>query len=166
MRLPHSRRMPGRRRSSAPEGRPWHIAAVTAGAGLAVTWSLTTHSAAGDEVAPALPADVVHQLSMSVRLGGLPVPARVLLRSGDLIGTHLAVPRFSRTARICTAPSTVTGIYQSRRRVGTPSALFATTHGGLPIEQPAMVVVEAVLGAVIRTSEVDQVVPRTPAGAR
>jgi copper transport protein len=128
-----------------------HITAVLAmGTGLAVTWSVATHSAVGGEVALALPADVVHLLSMSLWLGGLPVLLGVLLRSGDLIGIRLAVPRFSRTALICVGLLVMTGTYQAWREVGGPSALLGTTYGRVLLAKLAVVVVLVGLGAVAR----------------
>ncbi|WAL65435.1 CopD family protein [Amycolatopsis cynarae] len=133
------------------EGRGRHIALVCAAAvALAVTWSLATHSAAGSEVALALPADVVHLTAMSAWIGGLPVLLGVLLRSGDLIGIRLAVPRFSRIAVIAVALLVVTGTYQAWRQVGGPSALFGTTYGGVLLAKLGVVVVLVALGALAR----------------
>jgi copper transport protein len=121
-----------------------------AGAALAVTWGLANHNGAGAQIALALPADVVHLLAMSVWLGGLPALLGVLLRSGDVAGMRIAVPRFSRTALICVAVLVVTGTYQAWRAVGTPAALFGTTYGTLLVVKLGAVVVLVALGALAR----------------
>lgn len=133
-----------------PRTRCWRAGAVLgASALLAVTWSLATHSASDSEGVLALPADMVHLVSMSVWIGGL-VALVVLLRSGDVSAMRAAVPRFSRTAGICVALLVVTGVYQAWRQVGTPSALFGTTYGVLLTGKLGAVIVLVGFGALAR----------------
>jgi len=120
------------------------------GAALAVTWGLANHSGAGTWVVLALPVDTIHLLAMSVWLGGLPVLLGVLLRSGDIPGMRIAVPRFSRTALVCVGVLVATGTYQAWREVGTPAALFGTTYGLVLVAKLGMVAVLVVLGALAR----------------
>jgi copper transport protein len=123
---------------------------LAAGAALAVTWELANHSAAGTQVAVALPVGVAHLLAMAVWLGGLPVLIGVLLRSGDVAGMRVAVPRFSRAALVCVAVLVVTGTYQAWRAVGSPAALFATTYGLVLVAKLGLVGVLLLLGVLAR----------------
>lgn len=142
------------RRSPAveyPRGRARAGAAVLGtGAVLAATWSLANHSVAGAQVALAVPVDTVHLLAMAVWLGGLPVLMAVLLRSGDVLGMRLAIPRFSRAALVSVGVLLVTGTYQAWRQVGSLSALFDTTYGGLLAGKVAVVGVLVGLGVLAR----------------
>lgn len=126
------------------------VAVLAAGAALATTWELANHNAAGTQVAIALPAGVVHLLAMAVWLGGLPALFGVLLRSGDVAGMRVAVPRFSSTALVCVAVLVVTGTYQAWRAVGGPAALFATTYGLVLVAKLGLVGVLLLLGAFAR----------------
>jgi copper transport protein len=126
------------------------VAVLAAGAALATTWELANHNAAGTQVAIALPAGVVHLLAVAVWLGGLPVLLGVLLRSGDVAGMRVAVPRFSGTALVCVAVLVVTGTYQAWRAVGGPAALFATTYGLVLVAKLGLVGVLLLLGAFAR----------------
>jgi copper transport protein len=137
------------------------VAVLAAGAALAVTWELANHSAAGTQVVVALPVGVVHLLAMAVWLGGLPVLLGVLLRSGDVAGMRIAVPRFSRTALVCVAVLVVTGTYQAWRAVGSPPALFATTYGLVLVAKLGLVGVLLLLGALARSWVRGQIVTVT-----
>ncbi|GDY33173.1 copper resistance CopC/CopD family protein [Gandjariella thermophila] len=117
---------------------------------LAATWSLATHSAAGAQVALALPIDVVHLVAMAVWLGGLAAVGAALLPSGDLAAMRLALPRFSRTALVCVGLLLATGTYQAWREVGTPSALFGTTYGKVLVGKVVLAAVLVALGAAAR----------------
>ncbi|GAA3806542.1 copper resistance CopC/CopD family protein [Amycolatopsis tucumanensis] len=123
---------------------------LTAGAALAITWSLTNHSVTGTQVALSLPVDAIHLVAMAVWLGGLPVLLGVLLRSGDVFGMRIAIPRFSRTALVCVAVLVVTGTYQAWREVGSLAALFATSYGAVLLAKLGLVVVLVLLGALAR----------------
>lgn len=119
-----------------------------AGAALAATWSLATHSAAGPGLAVAVPVDVAHLLAMSVWLGGLVVLLGALLPARDPVALRRAVPLFSTTAAFCVAALVITGCYQAWRQVGSPAALRDTTYGGILLAKVAGVVVLVVLGAM------------------
>ncbi|WP_242179677.1 copper resistance CopC/CopD family protein [Saccharopolyspora soli] len=117
---------------------------------LVVTWSLASHNASGAQVVLALPVDAAHLLAMAVWLGGLPVLLGVLLRSRDVVGMRIAIPRFSRTALVCVGVLVVTGTYQAWREVGTPSALFGTTYGAVLAVKLGVVVLLVGSGALAR----------------
>lgn len=123
---------------------------LATGAALAATWSLANHSVAGTQVALAVPVDTVHLLAMAVWLGGLPVLLAVLLRSGDVLGMRLAIPRFSQAALVSVGVLLVTGTYQAWRQVGSPSALLGTTYGALLAGKIGLVVVLVGLGVLAR----------------
>ncbi|MTD56351.1 copper resistance CopC/CopD family protein [Amycolatopsis pithecellobii] len=126
--------------------------AIVLGAGLAlvVTWSFANHSAAGTQVLLALPVDAIHLLAMAVWLGGLPVLLAVLLRSGDIPGMRIAIPRFSRIALGCVLVLAASGTYQAWREVGSPAALFGTGYGTVLAVKLLLVVVVVGLGAFAR----------------
>jgi copper transport protein len=126
------------------------VAVLVAGAALATTWELANHNATGTQVAVALPVGVIHLLAVAVWLGGLPVLLGVLLRSGDVDGMRIAVPRFSRIALVCVAVLVVTGTYQAWRAVGGPAALFDTTYGLVLVAKLGLVGVLLLLGAFAR----------------
>ncbi|MDQ1009075.1 copper transport protein [Streptomyces sp. V4I23] len=153
----------GRRPGSGPErealtasapgegGRKRRTALVlTAGCGLALTWSLAAHSAVGPLVAFALVADTVHLVAMAVWIGGLVVLATVLRRPPDVSVLEPVVRRFSRTARICVVLLLVTGVFQAWRQVGTAPALLGSAYGRVLLAKMCLVVVLVALGAAAR----------------
>jgi len=135
-----------------PRGNPVLRGGFVLGAGgaLALTWSLATHSAAGEYVVLALVSDTAHLTAMSVWIGGLVALAVVLLRTDDVAGMSVAVPRFSRIAAVCVAVLVVTGIFQAWRQIGTPASLFGTTYGTILIVKLALVAVLVALGGLAR----------------
>lgn len=134
-----------------PRNPRWHgVAVLTAGLLLASTWSLATHSAAGEHVGFALAADTVHLTAMSVWIGGLVALLVLLRRTGDVAGPQEAVPRFSRVAAVCVVVLVVTGTFEAWRQVGTPSALIGTTYGTILVGKLALVAVLVSLGGVAR----------------
>ncbi|MCE6999245.1 copper resistance protein CopC/CopD [Saccharothrix sp. S26] len=117
---------------------------------LAFTWSAASHSAAGSLVGLSLVTDAVHLTAMAVWLGGLVVVAAVVVRSDDVPGMRVAVPRFSRVALVSVLVLVVTGAFQSWRLVDGPSALVGTPYGRVLLGKLALVVVLLVLGAAAR----------------
>jgi copper transport protein len=125
--------------------------AVLAATGLlALTWSAASHSGAGDLVVPALVADAAHLTAMAVWLGGLVVVGAVVVRSEDVSAMRVAVPRFSRVAFGSVLVLVATGVFQSWRLVGTPSALVGTSYGRVLLGKVALAAVLLVLGAAAR----------------
>ncbi|EHR53601.1 putative copper export protein [Saccharomonospora marina XMU15] len=125
-------------------------AVLAVGTALALTVSLGNHSATGGQVALAVPMDTVHLLAMAVWLGGLVALLAVLLRSGDVLGMRVAMPRFSRLALVCVAVLTATGAYQAWRQVGSPSALLSTTYGGVLVTKIGVIAVLLAFGLLAR----------------
>jgi copper transport protein len=123
----------GRRRRA---GVGWLGAGVAAG--LAVTWSMSGHAAAGWQPQLGLPADVLHLVAMGVWLGGLVVLWRATPPSQ-------AVQRFSRVAFTCVVMLVATGTYQSWRQLGSWFAFVDTGYGRVLLLKIAAVCV--VLGA-------------------
>jgi copper transport protein len=119
-------------------GYRWLCAGVAAG--LAVTWSMSGHAAAGLQPRFALPADVLHLAAMGVWLGGLVV----LWRAKPPLP---AVQRFSRVAFTCVVVLVVTGTYQSWRQMGSWLAFLDTGYSRLLLLKITAVAVAAVLGA-------------------
>lgn len=92
--------------------------AAVVGVGLAVTWSMSGHDAAGLR----LPVDVLHLAAMGLWLGGL-----VVLWSAK--PPAAAVARFSRMAFWCVVALVATGTYQSWRVLGSWAAFLGTEYG-------------------------------------
>lgn len=63
---------------------------------------------------------------------------------------HVAVPRFSRVALTSVLVLVVTGVFQSWRLVGTPSALVGTSYGRVLLVKVALIVVLVAFGAAAR----------------
>ncbi|GAA3439830.1 copper resistance CopC/CopD family protein [Kutzneria kofuensis] len=106
--------------------------------GLAWTWSMSGHAAAGLQADLALPVDVLHLDAMGIWLGGLVV----LWRAKP---PQAAVQRFSQVAFACVGVLVATGTYQSWRQLGSWAGFFDTEYGRLLLLKIAGVLV--VLGA-------------------
>ena len=115
------------------------LAVIAFGMLLGFTWSLADHAATGPLVPLALITDAAHLTAMSAWLGGLAVLGGVMLRSGDVLGMRVAVPRFSRTALICVCVLVATGVFQAWREIGTLKALTGTAYGTLLLVKTGLV---------------------------
>lgn len=124
-------------------------AVLAATCALALTWSAASHSAAGDLAGLAMVADTAHLAAMAVWLGGL-VVLGVVVRSADASAMRVAVPRFSKVALTSVLVLVVTGVFQSWRLVGTPSALIGTSYGRVLLGKIALTVVLLAFGAAAR----------------
>lgn len=116
---------------------------------LALTWSAASHSGAGELAGLAVVADAAHLTAMAVWLGGLVVISAVV-RSADVLAMRVAVPRFSQVALVSVLVLVATGVFQSWRLVGTPSALIDTSYGRVLLGKVAVAAVLLALGAVAR----------------
>ncbi|MGH4010287.1 MAG: copper resistance protein CopC [Pseudonocardiaceae bacterium] len=133
-------------------GRVWFGAlGVGLAVGLASTWAVAGHAAAGLQPALALPVDVVHLLAMGVWLGGL-VTLVVILRPSGVVPAGLAsaeMPaaayRFSSIAAASIVILVGTGSYQSWRQLGSWAAFIFTDYGRLLLVKLGVVAV--LLGA-------------------
>ncbi|HEX5118191.1 MAG TPA: copper resistance protein CopC [Pseudonocardiaceae bacterium] len=110
----------------------WLWAAVAVG--LALTWSMSGHAAAGLQPGLALPVDVLHLSAMALWLGGLAVLVRAK-PPDDAVG------RFSRLAFTCVVVLVATGTYQSWRQLGRWRAFLDTDYGRLLLLKIAAVTV-------------------------
>ncbi|MGH3997593.1 MAG: copper resistance CopC/CopD family protein, partial [Pseudonocardiaceae bacterium] len=117
----------------ARRGQVWFgaLGLVLAG-GLASTWAVAGHAAAGLQPALALPVDVVHLLAMGVWLGGLATLVAIL-SSAAATSAELpaAVYRFSSIATGSVLVLIGTGSYQSWRQLGSWAAFGSTGYGQL-----------------------------------
>ncbi|MFE4665974.1 copper resistance CopC/CopD family protein [Streptomyces sp. NPDC056716] len=109
--------------------------------GLAVTWAAAEHASAGIQVPVAIASSTLHLLATGVWLGGLTAVLVTLYRRGGGGLTVAAVSRFSRVAFAAVVVLVLTGVYQSWRGLGSPSALTGTTYGRLLLMKLAVVVV-------------------------
>ncbi|MFS8103284.1 copper resistance protein CopC [Lentzea alba] len=124
-------------------------AVLAATCALALTWSAASHNAAGALTGPAVVADAAHLTAMAVWLGGLVVIGAVV-RSADASAMRVAVLRFSQVALMSVLVLVVTGVFQSWRLVGTPSALVGTSYGRVLLVKVALIVVLVAFGAAAR----------------
>ena len=124
------------------------VVTLIVGGALALTWSLTTHSA--DSRLIALPVDVVHMMAMSAWLGGMPALVVLLLKVRDREALSRAVPMFSRTATICVIALVATGVIQAWRQVGSADALTSTSYGDWLMIKVGLVVAIVALGGFAR----------------
>jgi copper transport protein len=134
-------------RRSAPPGMPPVVWAVV-GIALACTWAGAEHASTGPRPWLAMPVDVVHMLAAGVWVGGLLILAAGLLRPGRIPPS--AVVRFSSAAFVSVGLLVVTGVYQSWRQVGSPTALWETRYGQLLSLKVSVVAVLLALGALSR----------------
>ena len=122
--------------------------------GLAVTWSVADHAGTGSQVALALPADMLHLLSMATWIGGLAALA------ASVLGPQVAgiddderlklVRRFSTTAFAAVCVLGATGIYQGWRQVRHWDLLFDTDYGRMLIIKSSIFLVLLALGFLAR----------------
>ncbi len=114
--------------------------------GLVVSVAAVGHPAAGPLPGLAIPITAVHVAAMAVWLGGLTALLIGVVRSGVPAGQlATALPRYSRLAFGSVVTLVVTGVLQSVREVGSPTALVGTTYGWLLLVKLLFVLV--LLGA-------------------
>lgn len=133
------------RRGGPPEV-PELAAAGLFAVGVVVATAATGHAVAGTWPALAIVVTAVHVAAMAVWLGGLVALLLVVLRPhAEDEGFADVVRRFSRVAFAAVAALVVTGILQSVRELGSPTALVDTVYGRLLMAKLAFFVI--VLGA-------------------
>ncbi len=132
---------------AAGSARRWWLA-LLCGAGVLLSFSLQSHSAAlGSPVALAL--DWLHLAAAVIWLGGL-LPLLVLLHPRHGLAGYIAalVARFSRLALLCVVLLALTGIASANLHVRTPEALSQTSYGYTLIVKLALFGVVLLLGAI------------------
>jgi copper transport protein len=133
------------RRGGPPEA-PELAAAGLFAVGVVVATAATGHAVAGTWPALAVVVTAVHVAAMAVWLGGLVALLLVVLRPADEDeGFADAVRRFSRVAFAAVAALVITGILQTVRELGSPTALVDTVYGRLLMAKLTFFVI--VLGA-------------------
>lgn len=133
------------RRGGPPEV-PELAAAALFAVGVVVATAATGHAVAGTWPALAIVVTAVHVAAMAVWLGGLAALLLVVLWPGDEDeGFADAVRRFSRVAFTAVAALVITGILQTVRELGSPTALVDTLYGRLLMAKLTFFVI--VLGA-------------------
>lgn len=158
---------PAWRREGPPEA-PELAAAGLAATGLALATAATGHAVAGSWPALAIGVTAVHVLAMSVWLGGLTAMLLVVLRPFDEDADFAeALRRYSRVAFVAVAALVVTGILQSVRELGSPTALVDTLYGRLLMAKLTFFVVVLGAAGVSRVWVQQRLgVRRPPAGRR
>lgn len=128
---------------------------VVAGGVLAValvgTVAAVGHPVAGPLPGLAVAAAAVHVAAMAVWLGGLAGLLGGVLRA-DAPGDDVAraLPSFSRLAAASVTALVVTGVVQTVREVGSPTALVTTSYGWLLVAKLALVLVVLAAAGVSR----------------
>ena len=158
---------PAWRREGPPEV-PELAAAGVFATGVALATASTGHAVAGSWPALAIGVTAVHVVAMSVWLGGLVAMLLVVLRpfdeDEDFAG---AMRRFSRVAFVAVAALVVTGILQSVRELGSPTALVDTVYGRLLMAKLTFFLVVLAAAGVSRVWVQQRLgVRRAPAGRR
>ncbi|MCZ2857757.1 copper resistance CopC/CopD family protein [Blastococcus sp. VKM Ac-2987] len=115
-----------------PTSAAWTAAAAVLGGGLVLATAAVGHPVAGPWPVPAVLVAAVHVGAMAIWLGGLAGLLAAVVRPGTAPGEVAAVlPAFSRLAFGSVVALVVSGIVQSVREVGSPTALVQTTYGQL-----------------------------------
>lgn len=158
---------PAWRRGGPPEV-PELAAAGVVATGLAVATAATGHAVAGSWPALAIGVTATHVVAMSVWLGGLVAMLLVVLRPYEEDADFAeAMRRFSRVAFVAVAALVVTGILQSVRELGSPTALVDTVYGRLLLAKLTFFVVVLGAAGVSRVWVQQRLgVRRAPAGRR
>ena len=158
---------PAWRRGGAPEV-PELAAAGLFATGLAVATAATGHAVAGQWPALAVAVTTVHVVAMAVWLGGLVALLLVVLRpSEEDEDFPEALRRFSQLAFAAVAALVVTGVLQSIRELGSPTALVDTVYGRLLMAKLTFFVVVLGAAGVSRVWVQQRLgVRRAPAGRR
>lgn len=124
---------------------------VVAAAALVGTFAAVGHPVAGAVPALAVAATSVHVAAMAVWTGGLVGLLTGALRPDvDQSVQATAVTRFSRVAMAAVVALLATGVLQSVREVGAPSALVSTAYGWVLVGKVAVVVVLLAVAASSR----------------
>ncbi len=115
-----------------------------------VSLAVSNHGMTGRWPAVAIVADIVHLAAMVVWVGGLVALFRWVIRD---LPTELAlgvVQRFSTSALIAVGLLTASGVVQSIRQVGGPTALTTTTYGQILMVKVGIVIVAVGMAWVSR----------------
>ncbi len=138
------------RRAAGPQPQETVGLAVLAG-GVVLTTAAVGHPVAGSLPVVATAVTAVHAAAMALWLGGLAALLAGLVRpgaeAGELAG---ALPRWSRIASGSVAALVVTGVVQSVREVGSPTALVSTTYGWVLLAKLALVLLLLAAAGVSR----------------
>ncbi len=158
---------PAWRRGSPPEV-PELAAAGLFATGVVLATAATGHAVAGQWPALAIVVTAVHVTAMAVWLGGLVALLLVVLRpvreEADFAD---ALRRFSQVAFAAVAALVVTGVLQSVRELGSPTALVDTVYGRLLMAKLTFFVIVLGAAGVSRVWVQQRLgVRRAPAGRR
>ncbi|MBY3552638.1 copper resistance protein CopC [Modestobacter lapidis] len=142
--------LPGWRRGRSP-GAGLLAAAAVLGLGLVVSTAAVGHPVAGSLPGLAVAVTAVHVAAMACWLGGLAALAVGALLPGIPAGELRPVLlRWSPLAAGLVTALVLSGVLQSVREVGSPSALVSTTYGWLLLAKVGVVLVVLAVAAVSR----------------
>lgn len=145
------------------KGRTREGIAVTAGAFLLLTASLSGHAADSGDFSLAVLVDWLHLLAVSAWVGGLLFLGRLLRKEVMLPASPTLITsarRFSALAGYCVIVVLATGGYQIWHQVGSLDALFKTPYGQALLVKLVIVLFLLGLGATNRYYILPQLVRR------
>ncbi|MGY2082852.1 copper resistance CopC/CopD family protein [Blastococcus sp. SYSU DS0539] len=138
-------------RGTAPLGPGWTAGGAALAGGLVLATAAVGHPVAGPWPALAVLVAAVHVAAMAIWLGGLAGLLAAVVRPGTAPAEVAAVlPGFSRLAFGSVVALVVSGIVQSVREVGSPTALVATAYGQLLVAKLLLVVLLLAAAGVSR----------------
>ncbi|MEU2350244.1 copper resistance CopC family protein [Modestobacter sp. NPDC049651] len=127
------------------------VAVTVAAVAVVLTVAGVGHPVAGRLAALEVLVTAVHVAAMTVWLGGLVVLFAVVLRRGTSATDLVSVlPRWSQVASVVVVALVLSGVVQSVRQVGSPTALVHTAYGWVLISKVAVVLVVLALAALSR----------------
>ena len=128
------------------KARVWLAAPALA---LVVASMMTSHAVARMEYrAPLGIATAVHQLGMSVWIGGLPYLWIAIKRTGDATEVRRTAINFSRTAMVSVAGVAISGAVLSVAYVGSWNAMYGTSHGAMVMTKVVLFLCLLVIGGL------------------
>ncbi|SNS32408.1 copper transport protein [Geodermatophilus pulveris] len=131
--------------------RPDVVAGGVLAAALVGTFAAVGHPVAGPLPGLAVAAAAVHVAAMAVWLGGLAgLLGGVLREEAPAADLAQALPPFSRLAAGSVTALVVTGVVQSVREVGSPTALVTTSYGWLLLAKLVLVLLLLAAAGVSR----------------
>jgi len=115
-----------------------------------VSLAVSNHGLTGRWPAVAIVADVLHLAAMAIWVGGLVALFRWVVRDLTTDRALGVVQRFSTSALFAVGLLTVSGVVQSIRQVGGPTALTTTTYGQILMVKVGIVMVAVGMAWVSR----------------
>jgi copper transport protein len=119
------------------------------GSGILITQSLFSHASGTVDAAPAVLADWLHLVAMSIWIGGLIQFVVVIGAMRQILGVlSVMVARFSNMARLSVAMLVITGTYAAWLHIGSLDGFISTQYGRVMTVKLLLFLLLLVIGAV------------------